>query len=246
MADSKCKGFNSIEIIGAGFGRTGTMSMTKALNMLGYKTYHMEENVKNGDNSKWIECMEQGKSITENIMFPRDYNAIMDFPASAYWRELYKENPNAKVILTVREPSKWYASACSTIWDSRGLEFNRLAWFLPFARRFRRMSKLYRTKIFAPDEENAFDKDLCIKVFERNIKEVKEAIPEEQLLIYTPGDGWEPLCRFLGKDIPEVPYPRSNSKAEFQKRTRTLNTALICIHAALVAAAGFALYKFAL
>ncbi len=41
-------------------------------------------------------------------------------------------------------------------------------------------------------------------------------VPAERLLIHRLGDGWEPLCRHLGVEIPATDYPRVNSTAEFQ------------------------------
>ena len=60
------------------------------------------------------------------------------------------------------------------------------------------------------------DRDHLMAVFERNTAEVQAAIPAERLLTYHIGDGWEPLCRFLGKPPPETPFPRSNSTESFQ------------------------------
>jgi hypothetical protein len=59
------------------------------------------------------------------------------------------------------------------------------------------------------------DREHVKSVFEQHNAAVVDEVPAENLLVYTPGDGWEPLCRFLGVEIPEEPYPRVNSREEF-------------------------------
>ena len=67
------------------------------------------------------------------------------------------------------------------------------------------------------------DRAHAIAVFEKNTAEVQAAFPRERLLTYSLGDGWDPLCRFLGVPVPDVPYPRSNSREQFAAMMSDMN-----------------------
>ena len=47
-----------------------------------------------------------------------------------------------------------------------------------------------------------------------------DALPAERLLIYSPRQGWEPLCSFLGVPVPDVSFPRVNSRDEISQNSR--------------------------
>jgi hypothetical protein len=94
---------DTIEVIGAGFGRTGTCSLKAALEILGYDPcYHMIENHKQKNNFFWIRAYD-GESVDFDEVFLRcgkKYKASLDSPASTFWEEQLRQYPNAKVILT--------------------------------------------------------------------------------------------------------------------------------------------------
>ena len=60
--------------------------------------------------------------------------------------------------------------------------------------------------------KSEIDKEECKKGYEEWIQEAKRLVPETQLLIFNVKQGWEPLCRFLGKPVPETPFPRVNTR----------------------------------
>lgn len=93
-----------LKVIGAGFGRTGTRSLKTALEELGFgKCYHMVEVIKHPRHLKfWVEIMNGGEMDWENLF--RGYRSSTDWPVAAYYRELMDFYPDAKIILTVREP----------------------------------------------------------------------------------------------------------------------------------------------
>ena len=120
-----------------------------------------------------------------------------------FWRELSEYYPDAKILLTVRNPEDWYKSMQNTI-------FNVLkAKPEPFAVAV----KLIGERLF---KECYDDKAFVLGLYEKNIRDVQAAFSSDRLLTYELGSGWEPLCRFLDKPIPDVEYPRSNSTQEFQ------------------------------
>jgi hypothetical protein len=141
------------------------------------------------------------------------YDAAVDWPCAEFWEELATEYPDAKIILTVRDPEAWYASVGKTIqnwpmcpeleWPQHMLSGRAMA----------------RTIVREGVLQNFHDKDAMIKQFVEHIERVKRTIPADRLLVFNATDGWEPLCRFLGKDMPTtVPYPHSNRGQNFEAR----------------------------
>ena len=60
------------------------------------------------------------------------------------------------------------------------------------------------------------DKDFAIKKFEEWNAEVIATVPAEQLLVFEASQGWEPLCNFLGKPVPDTPFPVTNKRELFK------------------------------
>lgn len=211
----------SVKVIGAGYGRTGTLSMKVALETLGFgKCYHMAELFKDTDKVFHWENAAQGKPVAWQELLT-NYQSIVDFPGCIYYRELLQTYPDAKVVLTVRDPEKWFASASSTIFSVKPSPGQMLSLLvkLPFSRRARNFLRILKANdkgIF----QNVFQgkqmhKDHAIAAFQRNIEEVKKHVPAEKLLVYNVSQGWEPLCQFLGVAIPSTPFPKVNTSEEF-------------------------------
>lgn len=203
----------SLQVIGAGFGRTGTMSLKIALEILGFAPcYHMKEVFENPEHiPHWHDFAFGQRSDWEAVF--AGYQAAVDWPTCHYWRELADDYPEAKVILTVRSPESWYHSASNTILESgpRQLpddapENDRL-----FAEM---VQKIIRNDTF----DNRFEEQAyAMQVFHDHIETVRQTIAPQRLLIYQAGDGWEPLCRFLDVAVPDEAYPHVNSTQEFKE-----------------------------
>jgi len=196
-----------MKIIGAGLSRTGTMTMRFVLDKLGFPCYHMEIAVRNferGDLDQWIEFLEGRSKMDWKALFD-GYEATMDAPACFFYRELMEEFPDAKVILTVREPEKWYESAAKL----RHLH-NTMVEKLRFVPRFKAFQRVYRSveKILI---RNGDSREALIAAFEAHNQAVKAAVPPERLLIFDARDGYAPLCKFLGVPVPDEPFPHMNS-----------------------------------
>ncbi|MEU5876183.1 sulfotransferase family protein [Spirillospora sp. NPDC047279] len=219
-----------MKVIGAGFGRTGTRSLKAALELLGFgPCYHMSEVIAEPYRVRqWLEVGE-GRGPGWDEVFA-GYGSALDWPAASYWRELAEHYPDAKVILTVRDPEKWYASVSETIFASALAERREQPW----RRRAVRWLVARRSPDFAlyPRMARATimdrifdgridDREHVIKVFERHTAEVEAALPPGRLLVFEAGDGWEPLCAFLGVPVPDEPFPQANDRAAWQaKRPR--------------------------
>lgn len=217
----------SLQVIGAGYGRTGTFSLKQALEILGYnKCYHMVELFKNPSQiTHWEEAHKNKVNWAELF---KDYQAAVDFPASIYYKKLIEYYPEAKVVLTYRDPESWYESVKSTIFSADpGIDKKiNLLLRIPFssnARCIMRIFKMNDSVIWNGLFEGKFkDKTYAMENYIAHAEEVKRIVPKERLLIYKSGDGWEPLCRFLNKPVPEQPYPSSNAKENFKKFVRAL------------------------
>lgn len=201
----------ALEIIGAGFGRTGTESMKRALEMLGYgPCYHMYEVIPHRDRYETWQGIYDGTVAPDWDAVFDGFRATVDWPAARYWRALAAHFPQARILLTWRDPESWYASMERTILT-----------LLRDPDKTEGMAPRLRRDVFGG---NVQDKDHVISVYERNLAEVREAFGPDRLLTYELGSGWEPLCRFLGLDIPSAPYPSGNESADFHARDKALGT----------------------
>ena len=205
----------TLKVIGAGFGRTGTLSMKAALEQLGYdKCHHMMEVMPSKTQLDAWHAISQGGTPDWDAVFD-GFQASVDFPSSAYWRELAAHYPDAKIILTTRSFESWYESASETIYlVSRDMP--RWTRIIPMARKIKEMT--YGTiwdRVFDGKFE---DKDATRQVFEQHEADVKAAFPADRLLVYHPKEGWAPLCTFLDKPVPEGEFPNVNDRAAFKQR----------------------------
>jgi hypothetical protein len=194
-----------MKIIGAGVSRTGTMTMQAALETLGYHCYHMKEVPREpGHLDAWYQFMTGRAPMDWHALF-RKFEATVDTPACWYYQELVEAFPDAKVILTLREPERWYESFVTL-----RTTVNR---FRPLSRLIPKMTKMYRLidalqdKIFGGSLERAH----CIQVFNAHNAAVQRLVPKDRLLVFRVAEGWEPLCQFLGCPVPEgIPFPHLN------------------------------------
>lgn len=205
----------TLKVIGAGFGRTGTNSLKVALEELGFeKCYHMMEVMKNPSHmNKWSHIFEGGQPNWDTIF--EGYQSAVDWPASAYYKELISAYPDAKVILSVRNPERWHESIVSTIYQVHH-RFGLILQLIPAAGRFfNGVNKIVWEGIFHGKLE---EKAYSIDIFNQHIEEVKRTVPSENLLIFEAKQGWEPLCAFLNVPVPEgKPYPHVNDSARVKR-----------------------------
>lgn len=205
-----------LKIIGAGFGRTGTLSMKAALEQLGYsKTHHMIEVLSMGSGAQldYWDQIGQGAKLDWQTVFD-GYQACVDFPACGYWRELADAFPDAKIILNVRDFEAWYASADATIYRvSSGFPL----WMRPIPR-IKKIRRMLDAVIWQAVFKGRFaDKAFAKQVWDQHLNEVKSGLPAERVLVFDVREGWEPLCKFLELPVPDGAFPRLNDKQQFDK-----------------------------
>lgn len=194
-----------MKIIGAGFGRTGTVSLKQAFEHLGYPCYHMQEVMKaydRGHVEQW-EAALRGDDVDWHALFA-GYEATVDFPACVFYRELMDAFPDAMVVLSIRDPQRWWNSYSKLVGlVSKATWFN----FVPMFRKFSAMNLHLVDYVFG----GSLEKNDSIARYLRHIDEVKATVPDERLLVYSVTEGWEPLCEFLGHPVPDRRFPHANA-----------------------------------
>jgi hypothetical protein len=206
-----------IKVIGAGLGRTGTLSLKAALEELGFtKCYHMSEVLAHLDDARTWDAAARGEPVDWETLFD-GFQATVDWPGCSFYRELLHQYPEAKVILTVRDPDRWYDSARETIYFvSQAFP----AWTSLVFPRFRIFRRMLDQLIWDGMFQRRFqDRAFAIGTFNQHNEQVRRDVPADRLLVYEVRQGWDPLCAFLRVPIPEgKPFPHLNDTAEFRSR----------------------------
>ena len=198
-----------LSVIGAGFPRTGTASLKVALEQLGFgKCYHMSEVFPRPDHYPlWADAVD-GKPVDWDKIF-EDFGATTDAPACLFYKQLADHYPKAKVILSQRDPDRWFDSTQSTILSDAIMgKFRDMPPVL--------LNMMHKLGWHPEDPEN-HDKAKMIARLNAHNEEVKRIIPPERLLVFEASQGWEPLCAFLDLPVPDGPFPHVNSTDEFKK-----------------------------
>jgi hypothetical protein len=214
-----------MRVIGVGIGRTGTLSTKVALETLGFgPCHHFTEIMGRADLARrWAGVLGSGTPDWPQIF--AGYGATVDWPAAAYWRDLVDTYREAKVLLNVRDPDRWYESMLQTLLppvygDRPGLRQRARAGVM-------RVFQPGQAKLMVqlPDMLRAFfgtghrmpTRQEAIDAYQRHVAEVRTSVDPDRLLIYQVSDGWDPLCEFLGVDRPDQPFPRVNEAASFRQ-----------------------------
>lgn len=223
----------TLKIIGAGMGRTGTASLKVALETLKIgRCYHMSEVLKNPECTKdWINAAE-GNADWDQIF--REYTATVDNPGCNFWKELSDYYPKAKVILTVRDANKWFDSTNETI---HSVEFASFIKNSPFG-------EMVQKTIWNLMENRMQDREYMVNFFTKRTSEIVNSISPDRLLVYDVSEGWEPLCTFLDTPVPDMEFPRINSRNETKEMlSKLISTSGDKLSEEAMAAAGQELHK---
>ncbi len=230
-------------MIGAGLGRTGTTSLKAALERLGFgPCYHMTELFEHPEHLEAWRAAARGEPVDWEGPL-ENYRSTLDWPGAPFYEDMMEAYPEAKVILTVRDPGRWYESTRNTIYQMGATAssplFTLVSWLVPRVRNVKRagaiVSDLAWRDLFGGRFE---DRDHAISVFNAWNEGVKRRVPAEKLLIYDVKEGWGPLCAFLGVEAPvDEPFPHLNDTQIFRWRIRA---GLTIAAAALVGGASLA------
>lgn len=216
-----------LEVIGAGFGRTGTTSLREALEVLGLRPcYHMRTALLRPSHLRfWIRAKQGGRA--DFGAFFRRYRASVDWPACEFYRELMAAFPDAKVVLTPRDPEDWYDSVHATLWAVGPA----LPWWFP-----RVVRRMQDTVIWNSRFRGQFaDRATAIAVYREHLAEVRRLVPPGRLLEFEVSEGWAPLCEFLGRPVPVGrPFPHRSDRRFFRRVILALRLAEWLVPAAVL------------
>jgi hypothetical protein len=209
---------DGLKIIGAGFGRTGTLSLKEALQLLGFgPCYHMLELFEHPQHIPYWEAAVHNEQVDWDAIF-QGYQATVDWPSCTFYKHLLAAYPSAKVLLSVRDPEQWYESVKSTVYrvsSSTQASFAASPLFT-IPPNVAAVQPVVNQLVWNDTFHNRFEeKEYAIAVFNQHNEEVKRSVPSEKLLVYQVKEGWEPLCAFLGVPVPDVPFPRLNDRGSF-------------------------------
>jgi len=203
----------SLKVIGAGLGRTGTMSLKIALEkLLGGPCYHMIELFEHlAEHTPLWHAAARGEPVAWNRVFA-GYVAAVDEPASTQWEQLMQYYPDALVILSLRDPDSWWQSASETILrvaqeSPPEMPPLRRAWL-------DMVLEIYKTVY----PHGVTDPEAAKSAYLAHIYRVKAGVPADRLLLWEVSQGWEPICAALNLPVPDEPFPHSNTKEEFKAR----------------------------
>lgn len=206
-----------MKLIGAGYGRTGTMSLKAALELVGHgPCFHMIDLLRDPSLLPPWERAAAGERIDwEDAL--EGWGSTIDWPGCRYWEQHHETWPDAPVLLNVRDPEAWYRSCLNSIFEAKEMAargelrgntenapspevmgmINDIIWNGTFNGRF-------------------LDKEYAIEVFHQHVASVKARVPADQLLVFDVKEGWGPLCDFLGVAVPDEPFPHLNDTASFR------------------------------
>ncbi|CAN8097565.1 unnamed protein product [Discula destructiva] len=223
-----CKRIVPMKVLVLGLCRTGTMSVRTALRSLGYlETYHMRaaSTETPRDNEMWMRAI-KAKWDGEGEFGKREWDqllghcqAVCDLPAAAFAAELIAAYPHAKVILTNRDADSWHQSTTKTVYqgimDPASNLISHFDWAFSL---YRPMLLLLWDRFFQGDFENKGK-----EVYTQHYSLVRQIVPSNRLLEYDVSHGWEPLCKFLGEEIPDKTFPFLNTSNDFVAGIRGRN-----------------------
>ncbi len=224
------------------------MSLKVALETLDLDPcYHMAEVFAHPEHTAfWISAWREEPADWDGVL--GEYEAAVDWPACTFYEELMERHPDAKVILSVRDPERWYESVRNTIYELSVViprhPIYRIGYKLVSFFVFRGSGNvdLAGEIIWQCTFDGRFeDKHHAIEVFERHNAVVQQRVPENRLLVYDVKAGWGPLCEFLGVDVPDEPFPRTNDTAEMRRRLRIVKAISIAVPVTLTLLSGAAL-----
>ena len=203
----------SLKIVGAGFGRTGTLSLKEALEKLGFdRCYHMMEVFEHPEHIEVWSRAHNHEAVDWDSLFS-GYQASVDWPSCNLWREQLAHYPDARVLLSVRDPDRWYDSIMSTIYK---VTVDNVESSDPVRQKAGQWAMdIIWNWLFDGKMDNRAH---VIGVYNRHNDTVRTLVPADKLLVFEASQGWAPLCRFLEVPVPAEDYPRVNTREQFATR----------------------------
>jgi len=206
----------TLSVIGVGLGRTGTTSLKLALNQLGFgPCFHMTEMMANPSSWPLWQRACKGEDVDWEEAFA-GYRSSTDDPGTLCWKKLIDRYPTAKIILTVRDPERWFASGQASAVSETARES-----YAHSPPEFAPILEMNTAMGWDPRDPKTHDKGSMTGWLARHNAEVRAKVAPDRLLVFDVKEGWAPLCKFLNVSVPDTPFPRVNTSAEFVEILKT-------------------------
>lgn len=203
----------SLQVIGPGFGRTGTRSLKAALEQLGFgPCHHMQTLFADPAQRAFWKTLASGGLVDWHRVFD-GCSSQMDWPGAHVWRELIDTFPEALVVFSTRPAGAWWNSYSRTVGKLRRL-YPTLRLPANVTETLEAMDQLRLRRGI----DLLYEREAAIAAFHRQLADVRAAVPQKRLLVFAIGTGWAPLCDFLNVSVPETPFPRLNDGEDFWSR----------------------------
>ena len=222
----------AVKIIGAGWGRTGTTSLQVALVKMGFKTYHINQLLFGPVETihQCRNCILKRNTSHWKVLL-KDFDAVVDFPFSAVYADILVAFPQAKVILTVRDPNEWFDSISRTWWFLGKVVNTPICHGFGLCGRanaIKQMSDAYMLKTlnmtldeFLKDYHTKPEilRSKAVSAFTQNHNQVTSRIPTERLLVFNVTEhGYLELNKFLGIPAQKLKFPHSYDTISYMLR----------------------------
>jgi len=247
-----------MKVIYAGFSKCGTKTMQRALQELGYTVYDFLENYEYLGN-KWQKIFNEGGTKEDFYEMFKDVDAVTDMPAFYFWNQLLEAFPDAKIVFSQRATEEeWMKSMSNQIDQNENPFMSMIAVLLsPTHYRLRKWSiDMIRVIIGATpngwfkSKKDKVNRMLFLHAYRSHNAYVLSCAPKEQLLVYSMGDGWGPLCEFLGREIPDKPFPHRNKKGSITMELinesalfKRIKTEMVISSSLLIAGSAYLIYR---
>ena len=226
-----------MKVICAGWGRTGTRSLKYALEYINKQpSYHMQNILLNKqDAKKWHDLIFNDKKNYDWENIYKGYGACLDFPSCNYYKELMEFYPDAKVILNLRDDKSWVKS-----WNVLNNKILKSFTFRFIAKlpntSFKLQKDIHNEMILGPRGafQNSKTDEEKMKRFNEWNQSVIDNVPKDRLLIYKASEGWEPICKFLNVDVPDIPFPYKNKTKNMGRMSIFINFMFIILVVAII------------
>lgn len=200
----------SLQIIGSGFGRTGTMTLKQVLESLGFgPCHHMVEILEKPERLAPWKKLAAGETVDWEEAFA-GYRSQVDWPGAYVWPQTIEAFPDARVIHSERPADAWWNSFDGTIG-----KFFRVFRDLDVPPHVMEQFTVMHDWLIQGVFTDFTDRDSAIAAYRANNQRVRDTVPADRLLVFNVAEGWEPLCRFLEVPVPDVPFPHTHPKKEF-------------------------------
>ncbi len=209
----------TLKLIGAGYGRMGTRATKDALEMIGFgPCHHMAEVFAHQETVALWSAALDNPPLTAEGWEPLlgAYRSCVDWPSCYFWGELSEAYPDAKVLLSTRDPEKWWASIDKTIFTLLRNDVPAEANEVQTAHHAMMVDMIIKNTF----DGNIDDKGHVLATLKRHEEEVRDTIPAERLLVWSVTEGWDPLCAFLDVPVPATDFPNRNTTREFREALR--------------------------